>query len=153
MLRVLLAAPLVVAVAAAAACGPACRDVEIQQIDLRCDEGAPFSGEIHVDSAAAFDTFVGQQCMPELPPEDVDAIVSSVDFDTRAVFVAKGPNAASELRCIAEREAERAQVCDDGLKVYFRDRYAAGGDGDCLGSWTAAFTMARADLRAVLSVE
>ena len=48
------------------------------------------------------------------------------------------------------RDLERAQVCSDGLKVYFDDTY---GDADfgCAGPrWTVAFALPREDLRAAL---
>ena len=154
-MRLLLAAAAVVVVASSAllvSCGPACRDVAIEELDVECDENSEFSGELHFDSAATFDTFVRQQCLPDATDAEVQDIVDSVDFGARGVFVAKGPNGLAPDRCVVEREAERAQVCEDGLKVYFRDR-TTNDDPDCTGSWTTAFTLAREDLRAVLAIQ
>jgi hypothetical protein len=150
--RLLAAAPMLLVVATASSCGPACRDVAIEPLDLECEENGEFSGELHFDSAASFDTFVAQQCLPSASTDEVEAVVDSVDFGARGVFVAKGPNSASTERCIVERDAERAQVCEDGLKVYFRDR-TTNDDPDCTGTWTTAFTLAREDLRAVLAIQ
>ena len=155
-MRALLVVPLLAVVlpmlGASSGCGPACRDTTIQPIDLVCEESSDFSGELHVDSAATFDTFVTQQCAPGLDAEAAAAIVESVDFSQSGVFVAKGPNGSSDARCIVEREVERAQVCEDGLKVYFRDR-TTNDDPTCTGSWTVAFTLPREDLRAVLAIQ
>jgi hypothetical protein len=132
-------------------CGPFCRDVQTRELEFSCEDGANrFTGEIHFDRPTTFRTFLEQQCIPQSPQSFVDEIVDSVDWSTEAVFVAVGPPNVDATRCVDDRSLERAQVCSDGLKVYFADLYGQS-DFGCSGPrWTVAFAMNRQDLRAAL---
>jgi hypothetical protein len=137
--------------ALAPGCGSFCRDVATRELAFNCEDGANrFTGELHFDRQTTFRTFLEQQCIPQSPQSFVDEIVESIDWNTEAVFVAVGPPNVDATRCVDERSLERAQVCNDGLKVYFADVYGQS-DFGCAGPrWTVAFAMNRSDLRAAL---
>jgi len=131
-------------------CGPYCRDIVTTELPVECESPPRFTGEIHFDSLATFDTFLRQQCLPSASDDAIVAIENQVDFTTHAVFVAVGPAAIDNTRCVTRRDLDRAQVCSDGLKVVFDDDYASAEQG-CTGSrWTVAFSLTREDLRAAL---
>ena len=135
-------------------CGAFCRDVETRELMFSCEDGGSrFTGEIHFEREATFRTFLEQQCLTQTSQADIEAHIESVDWDTEAVFVAVGPPNVDATRCVDERRLERAQVCSDGLKVYFADVYGQS-DFGCAGPrWTVAFAMKRSDLRAALDAE
>ena len=55
-------------------------------------------------------------------------------------------HAIDPSRCLESREVDEAQVCSTGLKLYFRDELRRA--DNCPGTrWTAAFVLAREDLR------
>jgi hypothetical protein len=139
-----------VAVSSTSGCGPYCRDIEATELPVDCESPPRFTGEIHFDNLATFDTFLRQQCLPTASVDEIEAIEDQVDFDTHAVFVAVGPAAIDNTRCVTRRDLDRAQVCSDGLKVVFDDDYASADEG-CTGArWTVAFSLTREDLRAAL---
>lgn len=132
-----------------ASCGAPCRDIEVRPLELQCSPTSSFTGELHFDSAATFDTFLRQQCLLGDDSPAADAALQSVDFDTEGVFLAAGPHALRQ-RCLSARELGSVQVCSTGLKVYFHDEYRAEG-GNCPGTrWTVAFALPREELRAAL---
>lgn len=133
-------------VVAAAACTP-CRRIETKPIELDCEGGAAFTGELHFDSADSYRSFLTDRCLPTSNSSEVEDLVDAVDFTVDAVFVARGARAGS-LRCIEERATESVDVCDDGLHVVFDD--VESGDASCGGSWTVAFALPREELRAAI---
>lgn len=132
---------------AVAGCGRPCRTVEILAIDVQCETGSVWEGELHLDDAEVFESWLSQECLPSSSPEQIGALVDSVDFLNDAVFVAAGRRMV-QSRCIESREAANVAVCDDGLRVAFDDKLSS--SVDCLGRWTVAFALAREDLRAAL---
>jgi hypothetical protein len=153
MTRVFMTATAVLGALVATACGAPCRDIEVRTLALECSAASTFAGELHFDSAAPFDTFLREECLVgEAPPAGdvaIDVVVQSVDFSTRGVFLAAGPRALRG-RCLQARELDTAQVCGNGLKLYFLDEYRAEG-GNCPNTrWTVAFSLPREELRAAL---
>lgn len=128
-------------------CGRPCRAVDVKPVSFACAPSAPFRGERHFDDAATFESFLELECMPEAAAEDVTALVDQVDFTRDAIFVAAGDRAQAG-RCVSERKADEVEVCDDGLHVAFADRLAE--SSACGGTWTVAFALPRAELRAAL---
>lgn len=147
-----LAIAAIAAVVVETACGAACRDIAATELrEVECESPPRFTGEIHFDNRATFDTFLRQQCMFTADDTVIDAILDKVDFTTQAVFVAVGPAAIDNTRCVTRRDLDTAAVCSDGLKVSFDDDYASAAEG-CPGTrWTVAFSLAREDLRAALA--
>lgn len=144
------AATVIALAASVASCGPACRDIDTWEMSLECTDGRRFTGELHFDSAETFDTFLTQQCISTAPSDDVARVADDVVWDKRAVFVAVGPAAIDSRRCVTSRKLDRAQVCDDGLKVFFLDEYIVADDGCNEPRWTVAFQLRREDMRAAL---
>jgi hypothetical protein len=134
-------------VAASSGCGGNCRTIDHRALALQCERNSSFRGEIHLDSEAVYDSFLRDQCIPEAGDTDIADAVKKVDFDVDAVFVA-GDTRQQQERCIEEREVETAEVCDDGLRVTFRDRVTD--KTPCPDVWTIAFKLSRADLRAAI---
>jgi hypothetical protein len=131
-------------------CGPACREIDIEILNLACDDNAQFRGEIHLDSRAQYETFLRDQCTPSATDTEVENRIDDVSFETHAVFAASRAR-DEQLRCIEDREVERVEVCDSGLRVTFRDDTT---DNDrCPGRWTTAFSLLRDDLRTALADE
>ena len=124
-----------------------CRPADVQPLLVACD-GSAFRGELHLDTAATFRSFLRDRCIPQASDAEIDAFVGQVDFTVDAVFVAAGARAGVS-RCIAEREAESVEVCNDGLRISFADVTTA--DATCGGDWTVAFAMPRSELRAALA--
>jgi hypothetical protein len=124
-----------------------CRPVETRPLALDCAAAATFRGELHLDSAETFRSFLSDRCLTEATATEIDAVVAGVDFTTEAVFVARGAR-GSIARCLESRVTESVDVCGDGLKVIFEDEES--GDDVCPGDWTIAFALQRADLRAAL---
>ena len=150
--RALLALAAVVVVGALApSCGPACREIETRALSVSCDANAQFRGELHLDSRALYDTFLRDQCTPQAPNAEIEDAVSAVDFDSEAVFVASRPRDDNGVRCIASREVERVEVCEDGLRVTFLDDITD--EPACPGRWTVAFALSRTDLRSAIAEE
>ncbi len=131
-------------------CGRPCRAIAVTPIELQCEADAVYEGELHYDDAAVFESFLSLECLPSWPPEQITAIVGSVDFLTSVVFVAVGRRQV-QTRCVEQRDAAVVQVCDDGLRVAFDDRLS--NDLECAGRWTVAFTLPREELRAALGDE
>jgi hypothetical protein len=132
----------------ATACGPGCRTISTRALPLVCEPTATFTGELHFDNAATFETFLEQQCAPSLTSDSRTALVSSVDFAQEGVFVAVDAN-AQPGRCIQKRAAAETDVCTDGLRVAFDD--VVTDSGSCPGRWTVAFALSRDDLRTALA--
>lgn len=128
-------------------CGRPCRTLTTQPLDVQCEVGSVYEGELHLDDPAVFESFLSLECIPSAPAEEIAALVASVDFTRDAVFVAVGRRQV-QTRCIESREAANVAACDDGLRVAFEDDLSA--SFDCVGRWTVAFTLAREDLRAAL---
>lgn len=131
-------------------CGQPCRAIQVQPLTVECVADATFDGEIHLDDAAVYQSFLELQCLPGVPATDVAARVAEVDFLTRAVFVAAGARQpeVDVARCIDQRTVDSVAVCDDGLRVAFNDVVSA--TTPCGGRWTVAFSLDRADLRAAI---
>ncbi|MDP2339442.1 MAG: hypothetical protein Q8O67_00680 [Deltaproteobacteria bacterium] len=136
-----------VLVAAVASCTP-CRRVETTPIEIDCDANADFVGELHLDTAASYRSFLNDRCLPEGREAEIDALVDAVDFTVDAVFVARNLRQGAS-RCIEERAADSVDVCDDGLRVVFRDEESGDATG-CAGHWTVAFVLPRGELRAAI---
>lgn len=150
-LMAMVALPLAAALAAVApACGRPCRQVTTTPVELECEPGAVFTGELHLDDAAVFESFLALECIPSASPDQVAAIVGSVDFLQDVVFVAVGTR-AMQSRCIESRAAASVSACDDGLRVAFNDHLT--GEPACVGLWTVAFALAREDMRAALGTD
>lgn len=133
---------------AGASCGRPCRGIATVPIDLACDGLGTFTGELHFDDRATFETFLaGAQCIPDATDEQRAAIAGSVDFLTNVAFIAVGDRAQLG-RCIEAREADAVEVCDDGLRIAFADRISD--DTACGGKWTIALQVPRAEMRAAL---
>lgn len=129
-------------------CGSQCEEADARPLDFVCDSPPNFIGELHFDSAPAFDTFLRQQCLYiSGRDEQIDAIMASVDFSTEAVFVAVGPAEIEDNRCLRSRELEAVETCTDGVRVYFEDDIIQLDGIDCAtGRWTVAFVMDKAAL-------
>ena len=134
----------------APACGRPCRSVATTPLDLQCEPGAVYEGELHYDDAAVFESFLSLECLPSSSPQQIAAVVDGVYFGHDAVFVAVGRRQV-QTRCVEERDAGSVEVCVDGLRVAFDDRLS--NEPDCPGRWTVAFTIAREDLRAALGTD
>lgn len=141
---------LVVALVWPAACTSPCQSVSYRVIDLRCDPLVGFSGEIHFDNRASFDTFLRSQCL--LPDDDVriESALAAVDFSHEALFVAVRPMIAGNGTCLLERNVDDVAICDDGLNVIFADEYYSDPSSCPNGNWTVAFALARDDMRTAL---
>jgi hypothetical protein len=124
-----------------------CRPVETRDLGIDCSGSSTFRGELHLDSAETWRTFLTDRCLTD-DGADIDAAVAAVDFSTEAVFVARGAR-SSVSRCIVGRAVETVDACGDGLKIVFADD--ENGDAVCPGDWTVAFTLPREDLRSALA--
>ena len=140
---------LIATVALGPSCAGNCRVVDVRPLDLTCGEVA-LEGEIHFDSAAAFETFLTDQCIPEADDVEVASIVDGVDFSRDAVWVGVRRNAIDESRCIENRQLEATEVCDNGLRVSFVDVLRDDAGDVCTGRWTVAFVIPRDELLAAL---
>jgi hypothetical protein len=127
-----------------------CRPVQTRELGLECSADAAFRGELHIDSAENFRSFLTDRCLPGADDATVDAVVEGVDFGAEAVFVARGSRAGVS-RCIEARAAESVDACNDGLKIVFDD--VESGDTVCPGDWTIAFALSRQDLRSALDAD
>jgi len=145
--RTPLAAVLAAAVVGAIASCTPCRRVETTPIELDCSANAEFVGELHLDTAASWRSFLTDRCLPEGRDAEIDALVDDVDFTVDAVFVARNLRQGAS-RCIEARAADSVDVCDEGLRVIFRDDES--GDATCAGHWTVAFVLPRGELRAAV---
>ena len=85
------------------ACGTPCREIATRSLDFECAAVASFTGELHFDSRATFDTFLRQQCLPNAERAQADDIMDGVDFTTEAVFVAAGPHRLDDQRCLVSQ--------------------------------------------------
>lgn len=131
-----------------------CRPISTTELDLECENNAqPFTGELHFDSEATYDTFLSHQCIPNASAGAIDQQKDLIDFSQDAVFVAVGPSAIDADRCVEERELDSVSVCDSGLKVYFKDTYTDSEFGCPDIRWTVAFSLSRDDLRTALENE
>ena len=137
---------LLVLFVAVVGCAP-CRRIETTPVEINCGEDVDFEGEIHLDTAASWRSFLTDRCLRDGREAEIDALVGGVDFTTSAVFVARGLR-QGQSRCIEVREAESVDVCDDGLRVVFRDEES--GQVNCAGHWTVAFVLPREELRAAI---
>lgn len=145
--RVAVALVAVATLGGTVSCGRPCRTLETRALDVQCEVGSVWEGELHFDDAAVFESWLSLECLPSSSPEQIGALVGSVDFLTDVVFVAVGRRMV-QSRCIESREAASVAACDDGLRVAFEDDLS--GSADCLGRWTVAFALAREDMRAAL---
>ena len=133
-------------VSSTVSCGRPCRAIAVQPVELRCQDTSTFTGEIHFDDRATFASFLeSDDCLPLSEADEVTAILDSVDFLEDAVFVASDVRALSG-RCIAKRDAEVVEVCNDGLRLSFGDDVTD--DTECPGKWTVSFALPRAEMRA-----
>ena len=134
------------------ACAPPCQSISYRTIDLRCDPLVGFSGELHLDSRASFDTFLRTQCL--LPDDEmrIENALEAVDFSREAIFVVVRPMNAANGNCLLERDVEEVEICDDGLNVIFTDDYYADPGACPNGNWTIAFALSRDDMRTALRV-
>lgn len=150
--RVRALSPFAVAVVVAAVVGVVgcddCRAVETRALDLDC-QGVAFRGEIHLDTADTWRSFLRDRCIPTAEAARIDALVAEVDFAVDAVVVASGAR-LSTTRCLQTREAESVDACVDGLRIVFDDVEI--GPEDCDGTnWTVALLVPRGELRAALA--
>lgn len=129
-------------------CGDDCRAVEHRALAIDCEGG--FSGELHFDAAATFDTFLQQRCLLAPSDAEVAGLLASVDFSDEAVVVASRPRTLADGRCIATRSLADVSVCGDGLRVDFVDAYETALDACPVSNWTVAFVLSRDDLRTAL---
>lgn len=136
--------------AVASGCGAPCRDIEARPLELTCDATQGFSGELHFDSQATFDTFLRQQCLPPGADDIAAGVLASVNFDAEAVFVAVRPHDLGPGRCLRARALDSAQVCATGLRLLFNDEVRTPGEVCPATRWTVAFALPRAELRAAL---
>lgn len=143
--RVLLWLPLLPAIFAVGCVD--CRPVQPRDLGIDCAALAAFRGEIHLDSADTWRSFLSDRCLTESSAADIDAVVDAVDFAVEAVFVARGVRSGI-ARCLESRKVESVDACGDGLKVIFEDQES--GDVVCPGDWTIAFALPRAELRSAL---
>lgn len=148
VLLLLVGAALVVSIAPA--CGRPCRPAVTTTLDLQCEPGSVYQGELHYDDAAVFESFLSLECLPTSSPEQIAAVVGGIDFSHEAVFVAVGPRLV-QTRCVESRDIASVEVCADGLRVSFDDQLSNA--TVCPGRWTVAFTIAREDLRAALGTD
>lgn len=147
---VLAMSAVVVALAPAVSCGGGCRVIETRPLDYTCVGEPPrFTGELHFEREATFETFLRQQCLFSPLDSEVQVITGDVDWSREATFVAVGP-ADIDDRCITQREVDVVEVCDDGLQVSFADEVAAASDSCDAPRWTVSFVLSREDLRAAL---
>ena len=91
-----------------------------------------------------------QECNPSFTDDEVFALITTADFSNNAVFVAVGPNALDNTRCLQSRGLDNVEVCTDGLKVTFNDVFATSDTACPPTRWTVAFSILRDDLRAAL---
>lgn len=131
-----------------AGCPGPCRSLPVRSLDVPCVSTNPFSGELHFDNDATFDTFLRDVC--ELTDDEVVfGLLQQVDFSREAVFVSRGPLALNGSRCLTSRELDEVWICDGGLKVAYADTEAT--ELACADDrWTVTFILSRADLRAAL---
>lgn len=129
-------------------CGAPCRGIDTRPLELECAATSTFTGELHVDSEATFDTFLRQDCLAGNDAE-ADRVLASVDFRTEAVFVARGSHRVTNERCLESRDLDEAQVCTTGLKLYFLDEERSP-EGCPSTQWTVALVLSRDDMRAAL---
>ena len=147
--RLFLVALAVLVAAGLLSCAP-CRSVEARALDFACAPNA-FTGEIHLDSGAVFESFLGDRCLPDATPEEILEIVAvaAVDFQRDAVLVSSGLRSGLG-RCVATRKADSVAVCSDGLRIIFDDTLADIDEAACSGTWTVAVVLPRTELRAAL---
>jgi hypothetical protein len=124
-----------------------CRPTAARTLAVDCVTDASWRGELHLDSAATWRSFLVDRCLVGEPPEVIDEWVRAVDFTQEAVVVAKGAR-GSVSRCLEAREVETVDVCDSGVRVLFED--VESGEQVCPGDWTVAFALPRDDLRSAL---
>ena len=138
-----------VVVAQANACGDDCRTITVKDAGLTCSTTSTFTGEIHFDDAATYQSFLLTDCLPDVDDDTRQKLVDAIDFTKDAVFVAVGlkqdPGGA---RCIQDRKDAAVEVCGEGLRVDFNDQISDA--NPCPGKWTVAFALPRAELRAAL---
>ncbi|MBM4281869.1 MAG: hypothetical protein FJ137_14310 [Deltaproteobacteria bacterium] len=135
------------------ALGPAtgclsCRTVVAKPLAVECAASSTYRGELHFSDADAFRSFLTDRCL--LPVDAADEVVAAVDFGVDGVFVARGPRFAPG-RCVEARAVDEVYVCVGGLRVAFADDVTS--TTPCLGDWTVAVALPRAELRAALADE
>lgn len=134
------------AVLTGASCGRPCRAIAVTPVNVACQSTSTFSGEIHFDDRATFQTFLtSAECLPDATGEVVVAILDSVSFLEDVVFIAVDSRAQLG-RCLETRVADVVEVCDDGLRISFADKVTAA--EVCPGKWTVSFALPRAQMRA-----
>ncbi len=124
-----------------------CRPATTRPLNIDCAVDSTWRGELHLDSAATWRSFLTDQCLIGEAPEVIDAMVDAVDFTSEAVVVARGPRAGVS-RCLEAREVETVDICETGVRVVFDD--VESGEEVCPGDWTVAFALPRDDLRSAL---
>lgn len=145
MRRVPILVAIVALVVTSLGCGRPCRKIAVTPVQLRCQSASTFSGELHFDDRATFESFLTAECLPDATDGEVAAVLDAVDFLADVVFVAVDDR-AQVGRCLETRTPEVVEVCQDGLRVSFGDNIT---DAlDCPGKWTVAFTLPRAEMRA-----
>ena len=140
------------AIAWICSCSTPCESISHRAIELRCDPVVGFSGEIHIDSRATFETFLRAQCL--LPDDEVriELALNAVDFSQEVVFIAVRPMSAGNGTCLLQRGLGDVEICDDGLNVIFADDDYADPSACPNGNWTIAFALSRDDMRKALRV-
>jgi hypothetical protein len=137
---------LVLIALAGASCERPCRVIAVTPVVLECEATSTFSGEIHFDDRATFQTFLrSAECLPDAADEDVTAILDSVSFLEDVVFVAVDSRAQLG-RGLEQRVADVVEVCEDGLRIAFADKVTA--EEACPGKWTVSFALPREEMRA-----
>jgi hypothetical protein len=126
-------------------CSP-CRSIEARPFSLECDTAAALPGELHFDSASSFRNYLLSDCTPNASDAELAAVTDRVDFSRDVVFIAVGSRQLGG-RCVAARVVDEAAVCEDGLRMGFRDT-----EGDCGGNWVAGALIGRDDMRQALDL-
>ena len=147
-MRVVVALVVVVGVGAAG-CDD-CRSVEPRILALECEVAESFRGELHLDSAATWRSFLSDRCLPTSDVAAIDGFVGQVDFAVDAVIVARGPR-LSTTRCLVSREVESLDTCTDGLRIVFDDEELGPEACTTTPDWTVAVVVPRGELRAALA--
>ena len=103
-----------------ASCSPPCRTIAVAPLALICQDLSTFTGEVHFEERATFESFLSAECLPEATDAEITAILDSVNFAEDVVFVAVN-NRAQAGRCLRTRVADGVEVCQDGLRISFSD--------------------------------
>jgi hypothetical protein len=100
-------------------CDAPCRSVEHRPLELICDTEDAFAS-LHLDSTALFEAFLRKDCHPQ---QEIETLVSRVDFSNEVVFCASGPLNDPDVGCLRNRSVRDVESCTDGVQFLFDDTY------------------------------